>query len=885
MSNPFSSLDQWHSTLREEVQRSTEPTQRPKSWHETTDALRRPPWLMPFRDGLFTTGLILLGLSAGLFGVYAYWLRGNPQSPDFLLFMFHFSLAVGYGLILMTNGMLKFRRQTAVTQRACRWLMLLLFLVSAFALNRTMSVFQESTEWLCGAVVLAGGAITAYAWTPFLGVRTQQGVYFLLAGSLWLFVYQSAYVADWYPVGLLGLLLFGISIHIYIPLLLSVTLGRRLWADYRASEHLRPAIWAGLLLPPLTVFLFLIAWSQTLTRIENARNEATLRRTEDLPEWAFVAQRIDAHNPTTRWFLNRMLGLGLNFDEGPSADRWGDFGRLTALDDAKQHDPLLLIANQLLPPALLTKEDRINLLKVVNNDRHLTQEKFWSGRHLITQNVVTQTRIWPQFRLAYTEKTIRIRNTAQTQSGEALYTFHLPTGSVITSMSLWVNGQEEKARLTTVAKADSAYRQVVNVESKHVERDPVVVYWQEGSRVTLRVFPCPARQERQVKLGVTSPLQLDGSDLIYENSWFEGPDASEAGETGQIDFDQQPVGLSAPIAFDKGAGGQLRYQGNYKSDWSLRMRAPALSPEPFVLDGVAYQLAPYQPKQAQFEPERVYLDLNTSWSLAEFETVWRAVRHKPVFVFADGLVQLTDDNRMGYFERLSEQTFSLFPIYRIPHPDRALLLTQAGNRSLFLDDLKGSPFADRITKNGGQKATLRTLNLSPETAGYLKTLSEFGAVHLVPATAETVAAGLGLKSFPLLQKQADAVVLPGAGMVCKTSKVSPEQASVAPDHLARLFGYNHLISSIGQQYFDTSYRQKESLLVQAQHAHVLSPLSSLIVLETQADYDRFGIQKDQNGLANATLKEEGAVPEPHEWAMLILFVGLVLWLRWRKAHA
>ncbi len=855
----------------------------PLVWHETPDALERKPWLMPFRDSILTTGLMLLAISAGLFGLYAFVLRTQPAAPDMMLFFLHYAIAIGYAILVKANGIWEFREASSVSKRAARWVSLLLFLISAFALNRDVAVFQQSTDWLCGALVAAGAAMTAYAWTPYLGVRVQQGIYVVLAGSVWLFAYASVFVAELYLVSFPALILLGLSVHTFIPLLITTTLGRRLWADYRANEHLRPAIWVGFSLPVIVTSLFFVAWSQNLERIETVRNEAVLRRTEDLPDWVLMAQQIESKNPVTHWIMNRMLGVGLHYDEGPFSGNWGGgLSGLTAMDDVKEHDPLVVMANRLFPPSTLSDPDKISLLKTVNSDRHLTEEKFWSGRHLSTQGVVTQARIWPQFRLAYTEKTIRVRNAAEMQTGEALYTFYLPTGSVVTSMSLWINGKEEKARLTTVAKADSAYRQVVNVESRLSERDPAVVYWQEGGRVTVRVFPCPAGQERQVKLGVTSPLRLEGNELVYENPWFDGPTASGARETGQIDFDQQPVGLSAPFAFEKGAGGQLAYRGDYKPEWSLRVKAPALSAEPFVLDGMAYQLTPYQPKTAPFSPETVYLDINAAWSLAEFETVWRAVKHKPVFVYDDGLAQLTDANRAGFFERLSQQQFSLFPIYRIENPDQSLLITQSTDQSLFLNDLKGTRFAERLTQSAAKNAPLRAVNISPETAGYLKTLAELRALNLAPASAQEIEAGLGLKTFPILNNQPNTVAIPGSGVVCSTTPYPERNATKAPDHLARLYGYNHLVAGIGRQYFDASYRKNDALLAEAQHAHVLSPLSSLIVLESEFDYDRFGIKKDTKGLENATLNEEGAVPEPHEWAMIVLLGLVVLWLRRHK---
>ena len=95
-----------------------------------------------------------------------------------------------------------------------------------------------------------------------------------------------------------------------------------------------------------------------------------------------------------------------------------------------------------------------------------------------------------------------------------------------------------------------------------------------------------------------------------------------------------------------------------------------------------------------------------------------------------------------------------------------------------------------------------------------------------------------------------------------------------------MYAYNHLLNQLGTRYFEPNYAT-DSLVAEAQQANIVSPVSSLIVLETQQDYDRFGIKKSKEGLDNATLKNTGAVPEPHEWVLLILAVVWVFYL-WQK---
>jgi len=63
---------------------------------------------------------------------------------------------------------------------------------------------------------------------------------------------------------------------------------------------------------------------------------------------------------------------------------------------------------------------------------------------------------------------------------------------------------------------------------------------------------------------------------------------------------------------------------------------------------------------------------------------------------------------------------------------------------------------------------------------------------------------------------------------------------------------------------------------------VVTPISSLIVLETQKDYDRFDIKKSKNSLDNASIGNSGSIPEPHEWLLIVLVFGMLVWFYVRR---
>ncbi|MGV3540596.1 MAG: hypothetical protein ACO1OQ_12360, partial [Rufibacter sp.] len=118
------------------------------------------------------------------------------------------------------------------------------------------------------------------------------------------------------------------------------------------------------------------------------------------------------------------------------------------------------------------------------------------------------------------------------------------------------------------------------------------------------------------------------------------------------------------------------------------------------------------------------------------------------------------------------------------------------------------------------------------------------------------------------------VVLGESGTLITKTAAEQIAAANAPDHLLRLFAYNHLLQQIGPNYFQQDYLE-QNLIEEAAQANVVSPLSSLVVLEKKEDYERFGIEENKNSLGNASVNSAGAVPEPHEWLLIILVIVVV----------
>lgn len=125
--------------------------------------------------------------------------------------------------------------------------------------------------------------------------------------------------------------------------------------------------------------------------------------------------------------------------------------------------------------------------------------------------------IEPDALVAYTEWALTFKNTS-TQSREARAEIALPSGGVVSRLTLWVNGEEREAAFSGRGKVRHAYQQVAVVQ----RRDPVLVTTCGPDRVLMQCFPVPADGgAMKVRIGITSPLMLDGSDkAIFTLPYF-----------------------------------------------------------------------------------------------------------------------------------------------------------------------------------------------------------------------------------------------------------------------------------------------------------------------------------------------------------------------------
>ncbi|MDB5141690.1 MAG: XrtN system protein [Mucilaginibacter sp.] len=818
-----------------------------------------------FDDQLIKTGLLFILVSAALFSLAEFCYADPTESATFGFFCGNYTFSVIYFIMVL------FKKPKKLNYWA---LLFVLWFISAYALNRCMIVFDSSVPWLCVVICTASIAVVASLFMEHLDKISRHVVMFFLGMAFLLFVYYSIYLTSIYIFGIVGVLAIGVSLHAFVPLALAVTTFIIIKRSIAQNKGLKIALIAGILVPIIACSIFVFQWSSINKQVNLAINHNTLSEGK-LPSWVVISQNVPKSAIAERFVKANLVYKTANLQENWL---WGDL-KSASFDEPLKHDPFVVIASLFCSPTNLSEKERIKILEAMYDSRHKAQERLWNGDKLKTAAVITNIKLFPEYRMAYTEKTLFIKNIGPEMirnSQEAIYTFHLPEGSVVSSLSLWIDGKEQKSRLTTTAKADSAYKTVVGVES----RDPSVIHWQEGNTISVRIFPCTAMENRQFRIGVTSPLVKQGGQLVYESIYFDGPPADKTTESVQVAFSKKPASFNLP-GFEEQSEGVYTADRNYQADEQIAFNAPPLAEAGFTFAGSGYNLKEYKPRYSPFDPGKIYLDLNQSWTIDDLNDLWPAIKTKKVFYYDGELHQLTAENKADVYTRMSKLNFSLFPVNEIKDPERSLLITKSPQTSPNLSDLDESEFQQRLTPYLAQAKPIRLFNIGTKLSPYLKALKEMRVFIYDNGELRYLEANLVQHRFLQSQEDAQHVVLDQAGL--SIEQTADTVKSSAPDHLLRLFAYNDIMKKVGPHYFDKTYVQPD-IIKEAEQAYIASPVSSLIVLETQADYERFGIDENKNSLKNASMKSSGAVPEPREWLLIIIALVVINLLVYRNKY-
>ena len=799
--------------------------------------------------------------------------KGTQSKSDFFSqsFFINFAISIGYFIFLIAYK-LKCNSPRPKIAQACWINVVVLFTISAFALNQDMEVFAQFPQWLTIYTLLLVALLLSY---PFINYYPKLIVYliYILSGSaLLLSLYMAFYLLTLVPLSLLVCWFFGISFHTFVPFLW-IWIIIDFFKKRTEPSKLKQLLWIGFVAPLIILSIYVYKWGTLQTEIKDIIAIKNRQLSNQLPDAITLAQKLPS-DPMTEEILVSPIKSQKFWDDG--------FG-IGNNSEKKFHDPLSIISTALYGELDVDVNTVETILNIRKDYRHKFSRRLWIGSNLTTSSISNNIQVFPQYRLAYHEKTVVIHNNPNKNNRdswfvddtqEGVYTFHIPEGSIVTSLSLWINGKEQKSRLSTRQKADSAYTNIVGVQ----RRDPAIVYWNEGNTITVNVFPCSDKEDRTFKIGFTTPLRLSGNKLYLENCWFEGPDFNDAREATSIRIENNLTEfIELPSHFEKMANGEFHYQGEYIPDWKLAMKPVLLSKNTFSFNGFSYSLKEIKSIEKKLTTKKIFLDITKDWNEEEYDKIINECGNSKCYAWLPEAVEITNNNKNLVWKEACKNQFSIPFLNDIQEPENTIIITKSGGISPILADLKQSDYAQNtIDYLVSSQSKITVLNFGNELSPLWRSLNELRLVDYHLITTDELYKTITTNKINVILEDSNTIVLQDSYMCITKEKVNADTLlkSDAPDHLLRLFAYNDVLIKIGKKYFEKE-KYEQTFFKEAEEAYVVTPLTSMIVLESEEDYKRMGISENTNTVGNAGILKGGAVPEPHEWLLIAVVIILI----------
>lgn len=733
--------------------------------------------------------------------------------------------------------------------------------IGCFSTNVFINIFENLPDWVYATTFL-------FCFTNFIIYSKYNHKYisplsyFINGCSFLLIIYYAIYLVPFSIISFVGIIALGLGFYGLVPMIVTFTHFVTLLKKFDNNRTNILSFSAGFILPIIGFIIFTIFLSIESKKI-NSHNITTKfdNTTTDLPTYITISQ-----NLTPNFFNEIILKKDIVYiasDNFFEFRGFGDFGT-KQYNERKTHNPFINLAFLFCETLDISTDDRINILKSNFDKRLETEEQLWSGDDLFTKNIKEDVKIFADNRLAYTEITMNIACAEKTfRQQEAIYSFQLPEGAVATSLSLWVNGIERKGVLTTKEKAANAYKQIVGVEA----RDPSLMQWKEGNKVVVRVFPISHDLPRTFKCGFTTPLLVDNNTMKYESLNIKGPNINNAKTISRI----QVVG-NTTIKTSKDFDLVDKYQINESTgldSWNAEMPVNSEAfTQAFVWKNKVYEVNEIQTSNSNFIPSEIVLDLNKNWNLEEIETLV-SKNNTNYFVLINNQKQaITLENYKVIFEKFETLSYSLLPFYKLK--ENTLVITKCGTISANFEELEESNYLKKVKENTKNK-NIKAINISENLNPFWQTIKEQKYVTYAKMDLKKCLQTIESNSFPINKVAENIVNIEPANISIQESEKANEGKKNGSDHIFRMYAFNKVLDEqVKIQSDSTAQNQFVSL---AKETNIVTPISSLIVLETDEDYEKNSIEKNVNTLGNASINNEGAVPEPHEWLLIFITVG------------
>lgn len=739
--------------------------------------------------------------------------------------------------------------------------------IGCFCLNTFIPVFQDLPVWVY---------LTTFTFCIsnfFIYKKSEEDfdslLFFFLNGATFgMIIYFVFYLIPIMPISIVGILALGMGFYGLVPAIVVIVHTVSILTYLQRNRLYFFSFSAGISTVFIGLLLFTIGLTIESRKIANSAMIKSFNNNDDLSAYISVSQNLEPN------FFNEILLkkdiVYMAADDFFNFRSFNSFG-VKQFNQRKINNPFISIAYLFCEDPGLSNDDKINILRSNFDKRLETEEQLWSGEDLFTKTIKEDVKIYSDSRLAYTEITMNIAAAEDSRRNqEAIYSFQLPEGSVATSLSLWVNGIERKGVLTTKEKAKKAYKQIVGVEY----RDPSLMQWKEGNKVVVRVFPINNKTPRIFKCGFTTPLKAEDNEMSYQSLSIKGPNISNAQTISRI----QIVGntkIDTSKDFELKNGFYIN-QSKGLDDWQAKMPLNKISHNSFVWKNKIYEVKDIQKTVIPFTPSEIILDLNTSWTTKQIESFVN-LNKRNIYVFINGQkTAINKENFKAIQLDFEDFHYSLLPLYKLA--ENSLIITKSGTFSANFEDLEDSNYLKKI-KTETKQRNIKIINISADINPFWQTVKEQKYVDYFQTSLKNSLKMIEQHQFILFKTAKNTVNIEPSQISIQENLKDSISKSNGTNHIYRMYAFGKVLEEHVEIQGDTLANNQYVEL--AKDANIVTPISSLIVLETDKDYKKNGIDKNVNTLGNASINNDGSVPEPHEWLLIIIGTA-TLYFYYRK---
>jgi hypothetical protein len=500
--------------------------------------------------------------------------------------------------------------------------------------------------------------------------------------------------------------------------------------------------------------------------------------------------------------------------------------------------------------------------------------------------------VYPEAALAYVEWTLEFQNNSGLQR-EARVQIVLPPGGVVSRLTLWIDNEEREAAFGGRSQVKTAYKEVV-----HKRRDPVLVTTCGPDRVLVQCFPVPPDGGKmKLRLGITAPLALTAADT----GWLRWPCFAERNfsipeyltHSVWAESSQPLESAGGKLKAEPGKPGVFALRGQlHEADLASPVNSVRARRQPGVVkvwtkdtqegDGAIIRQAIVQ--KPVTPPDRVVLVVDgTRGMQAFYPAIGTALTHLPtnidfaVLLARDGceeLVPLQKGSAEAYGRDVlrnvqsaggHDNTSALTRAWEVVAQTNAgTIVWVHGPQPVALDSAE--ELRQRCERSS-KPPTLIEVQTVPGPNRVLEKLDGLRPVHSLVRLGD-----LGddlARLFNSWTNQAGRLEAVRERISSTTPDVRPEGTETSM-HLARLWAAEEVARLCAA-------RKMPEAMWFATRYQLVTSVSGAVVLETQAQYERAGLQP-------APAEKVPVVPEPSTTALVVL--GLIcLAARYQVARA